>query len=164
VCLPDSLTTCTVQDVAKPSIKSHCCLPHRVHGCCDLCLSLHIQLAVSIYCLLNERYGIVPYCSLVLCQPHCLVDQHYLAVRVEGEPFSEAAHVYLIVSPIILVATATFPVRSGRLVVLWVALLIRIGKLLWGPTGLFDGGRWWGCTGLFLSGRWRGRTSIVFAG
>jgi len=123
VCVPFSLTSCEVRDVAKLSIESNYRLTHRVHGCCDLCPGLNVPLGVIVYCLLEDRYGLVPHVAGVVCQHLRLVVQHSPAVGVVIEPFWEAAHVFCILSVVIVaVGIASLAGWSGRPVGLWCAL------------------------------------------
>jgi hypothetical protein len=129
-----SLPTCKVQDVAKLSIKSYHRLTHCVHGCCALCPGLHTQLWVFIDCLLDDRYSIDRFVSMVVCQHVHLVLQHSHAVGVEAEPFMSKAHLSFILTVVVVVRTATFAPGSCCLVRLWGTLLLKNNRLLWGST------------------------------
>lgn len=90
----------------------------------------------------------------MVCQHLSIVLQKSLAVRVEAKPFPEVAHIIFIIS-VVAFGTYTFSAGSGRLVGFCSALLLSIGRLLWGCTVHFPGWRWQGCTGLCFGGCWR---------
>jgi hypothetical protein len=86
--------------------------------------------------------------------------QHFLAVQIEAEPFSQPAHIYVIVW-VLIVGTDTFPAGSGSPVGLWGALEFRRVSVIWDLAGFVPGRSWWGCTNHFLGGSSRGQHSIV---
>jgi hypothetical protein len=104
--------------------------------------------------VLEDRYGFIPHFSLVVRQHLSIVLQKSLAVWVEAKPFPEVAHIIFIIS-VVAFGTYTFSAGSGRLVGFCGALLLSIGRLLWGCTVHFPGWSWQGCTGLFFGGCWR---------
>jgi len=125
-----------MRDVAKPSIESNPRLTHSVHGCCDSLPGVCDQLRIFVYCLLEDRYSTVAHCSLVVCQNLRLIIQHSLGVRDKAEPLDKAAHVFFIIG-VVMVRTATLAAGSSRVVRFCGALLLTIGRLVWGRTDLF---------------------------
>ena len=132
---------------------------HYVPCRCDLSSGLYKQLGVILYCLLEDGYSVVTHFFVVVCEYLSLIIQHSLAVLVEAERFKEAADIFFILS-VVVVRTATFAARSGRLIRHWGAVLHRIGRLFWGHTGIVSSGSWWGCTNLCLSGSWWACTGL----
>jgi len=125
---------------------------------------MHCQvIEVFVYSLLEDRYSFVSPCSLMLCQCVSPFVKHSLAFLLKAERFSDAAHDFLILGLIVFrfATCAAWMWWPGRF---WGALLLGIGRLLWGQTVLLSCRKWCSVTSTILSGWWWACTSALFCG